>query len=193
MIGHTLTAAGAIEAVVSLLTIQHGRIPPTINYTYPTRPSRSTWWRAPATPGSSGSCRTRSASAARTLPRPGLRTRMSAPTQGRVLVTGGASGLGAAIVRALCIAGHDVTFTYRSSAGQAEALVAELAAAHPDRTIRGLPLDLADRAALTAFCERLDGRPGTGSFTMPANPTTRWPPCCPRTGPRRQCRSISGP
>jgi len=35
MIGHTLTAAGAIEAVVSLLTIQHGRIPPTINYEVP--------------------------------------------------------------------------------------------------------------------------------------------------------------
>ncbi|GLS43194.1 beta-ketoacyl-ACP synthase [Methylobacterium brachythecii] len=35
MIGHTLTAAGAIEAVVSMLTIQHGRIPPTINHVVP--------------------------------------------------------------------------------------------------------------------------------------------------------------
>lgn len=35
MIGHTLTAAGAVEAVFSLLTIRHGRIPPTINYTEP--------------------------------------------------------------------------------------------------------------------------------------------------------------
>lgn len=35
MIGHALTAAGAIEAVVSLLTIQHQRIPPTINYNTP--------------------------------------------------------------------------------------------------------------------------------------------------------------
>jgi 3-oxoacyl-[acyl-carrier-protein] synthase II len=35
MIGHALTAAGAIEAVVSLLTIQHQRIPPTINYNVP--------------------------------------------------------------------------------------------------------------------------------------------------------------
>ena len=35
MIGHTLTAAGAIEAVVSLMTIRHGRIPPTINYAVP--------------------------------------------------------------------------------------------------------------------------------------------------------------
>jgi len=35
MIGHTLTAAGAIEAVVSALTIQNQRIPPTINYALP--------------------------------------------------------------------------------------------------------------------------------------------------------------
>ena len=35
MIGHTLTAAGAVEAVVSLLTIAHGKIPPTINYGVP--------------------------------------------------------------------------------------------------------------------------------------------------------------
>jgi 3-oxoacyl-[acyl-carrier-protein] synthase II len=35
MIGHTLSAAGAVEAVVSLLTLQHQRIPPTINYAVP--------------------------------------------------------------------------------------------------------------------------------------------------------------
>jgi 3-oxoacyl-[acyl-carrier-protein] synthase II len=35
MIGHTLTAAGAVEAVFSLMTIRNGRIPPTINYQVP--------------------------------------------------------------------------------------------------------------------------------------------------------------
>jgi 3-oxoacyl-[acyl-carrier-protein] synthase II len=35
MIGHTLTAAGAIEAVFSLQTMQTGRIPPTIIYRVP--------------------------------------------------------------------------------------------------------------------------------------------------------------
>ena len=35
MIGHTLTAAGAVEAVFSVQTIRTGRIPPTINYMMP--------------------------------------------------------------------------------------------------------------------------------------------------------------
>ena len=35
MVGHTISAAGAVEAVFSLLTLEHQRIPPTINYEVP--------------------------------------------------------------------------------------------------------------------------------------------------------------
>jgi 3-oxoacyl-[acyl-carrier-protein] synthase II len=35
MIGHTLTAAGAVEAVFSLQTMRSGTLPPTINYDNP--------------------------------------------------------------------------------------------------------------------------------------------------------------
>jgi len=35
MIGHTLTAAGAVEAVITVMTIQNQRIPPTINHKVP--------------------------------------------------------------------------------------------------------------------------------------------------------------
>jgi 3-oxoacyl-[acyl-carrier-protein] synthase II len=35
MIGHTLSAAGAVEAIVTLMTLENGRLPPTINYQVP--------------------------------------------------------------------------------------------------------------------------------------------------------------
>src|SRR3954453_23440270 len=35
MVGHTLSAAGAVEAIFSLLTLEYQRIPPTINYDVP--------------------------------------------------------------------------------------------------------------------------------------------------------------
>src|SRR3954466_9126106 len=35
MVGHTISAAGAVEAIISLLTLEHQRIPPTINCEIP--------------------------------------------------------------------------------------------------------------------------------------------------------------
>ncbi len=35
MIGHSLGAAGSIEALITVLTINHGVVPPTINLTHP--------------------------------------------------------------------------------------------------------------------------------------------------------------
>ena len=77
---------------------------------------------------------------------------------GRVLVTGGATGVGAAIVRALAAAGYEVHFTYRSSGEAAQALVDEVHAAEPGRIVTGHSLDLGDKAALEAFCEVLEGQ-----------------------------------
>jgi 3-oxoacyl-[acyl-carrier-protein] synthase II len=34
-VGHTISAAGAVEAIFSLLTLEHQRIPPTLNYENP--------------------------------------------------------------------------------------------------------------------------------------------------------------
>jgi 3-oxoacyl-[acyl-carrier protein] reductase len=76
---------------------------------------------------------------------------------GRVLVTGGGKGVGAAIVRALVAAGHDVDFTYRSSGDAAQALAAELTAAHDGRTVAAHALDLSEKGSIDIFCEAIEG------------------------------------
>lgn len=73
-----------------------------------------------------------------------------------ILVTGGAKGVGAAIVERLAASGHDVVFTYRSSAAEADALAARIADAHPGRRIEARALDLADKAAVEAFCGTIE-------------------------------------
>ncbi len=75
---------------------------------------------------------------------------------GKVLVTGGAKGVGAAIVSALAQAGFDVDFTYRSSAAGAQELAASLSTG--GRKVTAMPLDLADKAAIDAFCEASEGQ-----------------------------------
>jgi len=82
-----------------------------------------------------------------------------AQTRRRALVTGGGRGLGSAIVRALAAAGDDVVFTFRSAAGEADALAKELAGAHPAQSFAARALDLADKAAVDAFAGTLGSEP----------------------------------
>ena len=74
----------------------------------------------------------------------------------RILVTGGARGVGAAIVTNLASAGFDVDFTYRNSSGEAEALIAQLKAASPDARITAHALDLSETGSLDIFAEALE-------------------------------------
>ena len=89
----------------------------------------------------------------------------------RVFVTGGARGLGAAIVAALADAGHDVTFTYRSSAAEAEALAARLAASHPGRTFAALQADLSDKTAVDKLAEDIGSGSAYSGFVHNAGET----------------------
>ncbi|HVG50193.1 MAG TPA: SDR family oxidoreductase [Xanthobacteraceae bacterium] len=75
----------------------------------------------------------------------------TAVTKRHVLVTGGGRGLGTAIVRALAAAGHDVTFTYRSAAAEAEKLLADLKREFSTQTFAADSVDLSDKAAIDAF------------------------------------------
>ena len=52
----------------------------------------------------------------------------------RALITGGSRGIGAAVARRLAAEGAAVTITYRSNAGLADALVAELTEAATPRS-----------------------------------------------------------
>jgi 3-oxoacyl-[acyl-carrier protein] reductase len=89
----------------------------------------------------------------------------------RVLVTGGGRGLGAAIVQALAAAGHDVTFTYRSSTTAAEAAAKALAAAYPEQRFAALRIDLSDRDAVAAFAAALGDDAPYGGFVHNAGHT----------------------
>lgn len=59
-----------------------------------------------------------------------------------VLITGGSRGIGAATVEKCVEHGAQVAFTYRASADQANALIAQLQATYPDAVIRAYASDV---------------------------------------------------
>lgn len=74
------------------------------------------------------------------------------PLGGRkCVVTGGARGIGAAVVRMALAQGADVVFSYHSSAVLAKELHDELSAAYPDRRCAALPAQVADDADARRF------------------------------------------
>ena len=75
----------------------------------------------------------------------------------RVVVTGGGTGLGAEIVSQLAAAGHDVDFTFRSSADTAAELTRTLKAAYPERRIKSVAVDLSDQVAAQVMAAHRDG------------------------------------
>ena len=74
----------------------------------------------------------------------------------KILVTGGAKGVGSAIVTALVQQGFDVDFTYRSSKNDSDALISQLKNLYPDTQINAHLLDLSDKLAVDAFSENIE-------------------------------------
>jgi NAD(P)-dependent dehydrogenase (short-subunit alcohol dehydrogenase family) len=94
---------------------------------------------------------------------------MDERTRRHVLVTGGSSGIGSALVRAFADAGYGVTFTYHHGKAAADDLASEL----EEHGVRALPLDLADPsshdqllAALSRPIDVLINNAGLGSKTV---------------------------
>lgn len=71
----------------------------------------------------------------------------------RVVVTGGARGIGAAIVRLAVRQGADVVFSYRHSVDAAKALCAELNHSHPDQSCLALPTEVSDQGVVAEFAD----------------------------------------
>jgi len=80
----------------------------------------------------------------------------SPETRSRVLVTGGAKGIGGAVSRTLAAAGFDLVITYNSSRDAADTMAAELAAAHNGGEFRALGCDLSDADAVERLAAELE-------------------------------------
>jgi 3-oxoacyl-[acyl-carrier protein] reductase len=91
--------------------------------------------------------------------------------QGKVaLVTGGAGGIGAAIVRALAASGATVVVGYNTSAPAAEALVASL----PGEGHRAMPAPVTDTAAIARLAADVESGFGRLDILVNCAGTTRF-------------------
>lgn len=68
-----------------------------------------------------------------------------------VYVAGGSKGIGLGITNALAADGYDVSFSYRSSAGEAETVVNDLQAMYPGQTFTSHQVDMSDRGQVDRF------------------------------------------
>jgi 3-oxoacyl-[acyl-carrier protein] reductase len=73
----------------------------------------------------------------------------------RVVVTGGARGIGAAVVRRVAASGYNVLFTYHGSQDKALGLLDELKAEWPEQDFAARQLDLGMRTEVEAFAGEL--------------------------------------
>ncbi len=72
-----------------------------------------------------------------------------------LFITGGSRGIGAATVAHAAASGHDVAFTYVNDADAADAVIARVAEASPDRKVRAYQLDVRDSAAVDSVADEV--------------------------------------
>jgi 3-oxoacyl-[acyl-carrier protein] reductase len=71
----------------------------------------------------------------------------------RLVVTGGARGIGAAVVRLAVRQGADVVFSYHHSVDAARTLCTELNRGHPAQSCRALPAEVSDQDSVAEFAD----------------------------------------
>ncbi len=76
---------------------------------------------------------------------------MTAASRKTVFVAGGARGIGLGIVNTLAADGFDVTFSYHSSAEEAQQAAQSLQARYPQQVISSLKVDMSDRGQVDEF------------------------------------------